>query len=116
MLGDAGANALGAMLGVAAAVNLPRAARVALLAGIMGLTAASEVVSFTAVIERTPALLWLDMLGRRPAGAGGPDEGAAAGGPGGAARPGRAARAWAALTLVPPASPGAGPTAGAVAP
>ena len=67
MLGDAGANALGAMLGAAAAASLPRAARVALLAGIIGLTAASEVVSFTAVIERTPALRRLDMLGRRPA-------------------------------------------------
>ena len=67
MLGDAGANALGAMLGAAAAASLPRPARAALLAGIIGLTAASEVVSFTAVIERTPALRWLDMLGRRPA-------------------------------------------------
>ena len=67
MLGDAGANALGAFLGVAAGANLPRPARVALLAGIAGLTAASEKVSFTAVIERTPALRWLDMLGRRPA-------------------------------------------------
>jgi UDP-GlcNAc:undecaprenyl-phosphate/decaprenyl-phosphate GlcNAc-1-phosphate transferase len=66
MLGDAGANALGALLGVAAAANLPRPARLALLAAIIGLTAASEVVSFTAVIERTPALRWLDMLGRRP--------------------------------------------------
>ena len=66
MLGDAGANALGALLGVAAAASLPRPARVALLAGIAGLTAASEKVSFTAVIERTPALRWLDMLGRRP--------------------------------------------------
>ena len=65
MLGDAGANALGAMLGAAATV-LPRPARVALLAGIAGLTAASEKVSFTKVIERTPALHWLDMLGRRP--------------------------------------------------
>jgi len=35
--------------------------------GIAGLTAASEKVSFTKVIARTPALNWLDMLGRRPA-------------------------------------------------
>jgi hypothetical protein len=66
MLGDAGANALGAMLGASAA-GLSRPARVALLAGIAGLTAASEKVSFTKVIARTPALNWLDMLGRRPA-------------------------------------------------
>ena len=65
MLGDCGANALGAMLGSAAA-GLPRPARVTLLAGITGLTAASEKVSFTKVIERTPALRWLDVLGRRP--------------------------------------------------
>jgi len=65
MLGDCGANALGAMLG-AAATSLPRPARIALLAGITGLTAASEKVSFTKVIERTPALRWLDLLGRRP--------------------------------------------------
>jgi UDP-GlcNAc:undecaprenyl-phosphate GlcNAc-1-phosphate transferase len=67
MLGDAGANALGAMLGCAAAGSLSRPARIALLAGIVALTAASEKVSFTKVIERTPALRWLDMLGRRPA-------------------------------------------------
>jgi UDP-GlcNAc:undecaprenyl-phosphate/decaprenyl-phosphate GlcNAc-1-phosphate transferase len=66
MLGDAGANALGAMLGVAAS-GLSRPARVTLLAGIAALTAASEKISFTAVIERTPALHRLDMLGRRPA-------------------------------------------------
>jgi hypothetical protein len=65
MLGDCGANALGAMLGAAAAASLPRSARIALLAGIAGLTAASEKVSFTKVIERTPALRWLDMLGRQ---------------------------------------------------
>jgi UDP-GlcNAc:undecaprenyl-phosphate/decaprenyl-phosphate GlcNAc-1-phosphate transferase len=65
MLGDCGANALGAMLGAAAA-GLPRPARIALLTGITGLTAASEKVSFTKVIERTPALHWLDALGRRP--------------------------------------------------
>jgi hypothetical protein len=66
MLGDAGANAIGAMLGVAA-TRLPRAARIAALAGVAGLTAASEVASFTRVIERTGPLRWLDMLGRRKA-------------------------------------------------
>jgi hypothetical protein len=53
------------MLGASAA-GLSRPTRLALLAGIAGLTAASEKVSFTKVIERTPALRWLDMLGRRP--------------------------------------------------
>ncbi len=66
MLGDAGANALGALLGATAA-GLSRPVRIAVLAGIAGLTAASEKVSFTKVIARTPALNWLDMLGRRPA-------------------------------------------------
>jgi UDP-GlcNAc:undecaprenyl-phosphate GlcNAc-1-phosphate transferase len=67
MLGDAGANALGAMLGAAAARTLPRPARAALLGGIVALTAASEKVSFTKVIAASPPLNWLDMLGRRPA-------------------------------------------------
>jgi UDP-GlcNAc:undecaprenyl-phosphate GlcNAc-1-phosphate transferase len=66
MLGDAGANALGAMLGTAAATSLSRPARLAALALVTGLTAASEVVSFTRVIERTGPLRRLDMLGRRP--------------------------------------------------
>ena len=67
MLGDAGANALGAMLGAAAAGSLSRRSRLAILAGVTALTATSEVVSFTKVIQRTPPLHWLDMLGRRPA-------------------------------------------------
>jgi hypothetical protein len=78
MLGDGGANALGAMLGTAAAVSLPRPARIVTLAAVVGLTAASEVVSFTKVIARTPALNWADMLGRRPAAALGPDPAAGA--------------------------------------
>jgi hypothetical protein len=67
MLGDAGANALGALLGVAAATTLSRRGQVAALATVVGLTAASEFVSFTQVIERTAPLRWLDQLGRRPA-------------------------------------------------
>ena len=66
MLGDAGANALGAMLGTAAARVLPRGARAGVLAGIVALTVVSEKVSFTKVIAATPPLNWLDMLGRRP--------------------------------------------------
>ena len=66
MLGDGGANALGAMLGAAAATSLPRPARIAALGVIVGLTAASEVVSFSEVIDRTPVLRWADRLGRRP--------------------------------------------------
>jgi UDP-GlcNAc:undecaprenyl-phosphate GlcNAc-1-phosphate transferase len=72
MLGDAGANALGAMLGAAAAGSLSRRSRLGLLTGVIALTAASEVVSFTKIIQRTPPLHWLDMLGRRPAHAAGP--------------------------------------------
>lgn len=66
MLGDSGANAIGAMLGVAAASSLSRPTRLGVLAGVVGLTAASEKISFTKVIARTRALNWLDMLGRRP--------------------------------------------------
>ncbi|MCW2860833.1 MAG: hypothetical protein JWP48_2541 [Actinoallomurus sp.] len=65
MLGDAGANALGALLGLSAA-HLPRPVRLGLLTGVAALNAASEVVSFTKVIQATPALRWLDQLGRRP--------------------------------------------------
>jgi hypothetical protein len=63
MLGDSGANGIGAMLGVAAA-SLPRRSRVLVLLGVAALTAASERVSFTKVIAQNPALNWLDMLGR----------------------------------------------------
>ena len=65
MLGDCGANALGALLGTALAAATNRIGRFGLLLAIAGLTAASEKVSFTAVIERTPVLRELDALGRR---------------------------------------------------
>ncbi len=66
MLGDCGANAAGALLGVTWAAGRSRPTRMLLLAGVTGLTLASERVSFTAVIESTPALRALDQLGRRP--------------------------------------------------
>jgi len=65
MLGDAGANALGALLGTAFTARAGTFGRLAALAGIVALTAASEKVSFTKVIERTPVLHRIDQLGRR---------------------------------------------------
>ncbi|GAB7052153.1 hypothetical protein [Catenuloplanes indicus] len=65
MLGDSGANALGALLGVAIAAKAGPVGRAVIFAGLAGLTAASERVSFTAVIQRTPGLRELDELGRR---------------------------------------------------
>jgi UDP-N-acetylmuramyl pentapeptide phosphotransferase/UDP-N-acetylglucosamine-1-phosphate transferase len=112
MLGDAGANALGALLGTAAAAGLSRRTRIAMLAGITGLTAASEVVSFTKVIQRTPPLHWLDMVGRRPAHAAhpGPGPGSASRGAGsanrGAGSASHHASAPCAATFAVPAQPG----------
>jgi len=66
MLGDTGANAVGALLGTALACHPSRAVRAgAALSGI-GLILASEKVSFSRVIADTPALAALDGLGRRP--------------------------------------------------
>ncbi|MGH3322488.1 MAG: hypothetical protein ACRDN9_20390 [Streptosporangiaceae bacterium] len=65
MLGDAGANALGAALGVAVSARLPTRGRLAAVGVLAGLTAASEVVSFTRVIEAVAPLRWADGLGRR---------------------------------------------------
>ncbi|GLW33252.1 hypothetical protein [Actinoplanes regularis] len=67
MLGDSGANALGALLGVAFTARTGTAGRLAALAAIASLTAASEKVSFTRVIQDTPWLRYLDEIGRRPA-------------------------------------------------
>ncbi|MGN9779446.1 hypothetical protein ACTMS0_27385 [Micromonospora sp. H33] len=65
MLGDSGANALGALLGVTLAARTGPVGRAGLLAVLAGLTAASEKVSFTQVIQHTPGLRELDALGRR---------------------------------------------------
>ena len=65
MLGDAGANSLGALIGLSAVTRMGIGGRAALFAAIAALTAASEKVSFTKVIAETPVLRELDALGRR---------------------------------------------------
>lgn len=64
MLGDTGANALGAALGLRSALTASRGRLICELALLAGLTLASEKVSFTRVIEATPGLRELDALGR----------------------------------------------------
>src|SRR5690606_33290431 len=68
MLGDAGSNALGALCGLAAVAATTQApGRWILLAALLAANAASEVVSFSEVIDSIRPLRWVDRLGsRRP--------------------------------------------------
>jgi hypothetical protein len=68
MLGDLGANTLGALIGVHLAAGSNATRRLAMLT-IGALTLASERVSFTKVIDSVPALRRLDELGRLPSAA-----------------------------------------------
>lgn len=64
MLGDTGANALGAALGTILAETSTAKQRAVVLSGLVGLTLLSEKVSFTSIIESTPGLREIDAFGR----------------------------------------------------
>ncbi|GAB3836838.1 hypothetical protein [Kribbella italica] len=66
MLGDCGANGLGAITGTALAASLPRPLKVLALGAVVALNLASEKVSFTKVIAGNPTLDKIDQWGRRP--------------------------------------------------
>jgi hypothetical protein len=66
MLGDCGANGLGAITGSALAASLPRPLKVLALGAVVALNLASEKVSFTKVIAGNPTLDKIDQWGRRP--------------------------------------------------
>lgn len=66
MLGDTGANALGAVLGAGLAHRLTGRTRWLTVAGVTAATLLSEKVSFTDLIARTSALRALDGWGRSP--------------------------------------------------
>lgn len=66
MLGDTGANALGAAIGFGIVLTASTGARVVVLVAVLALNLASEVVSFSAVIDRVPPLRGIDRLGRLP--------------------------------------------------
>ncbi len=65
MLGDTGANVLGAAVGLGAVLVLEHPATVVVLVVLALLNLASEWVSFSEVIDRTPPLRWFDRLGSR---------------------------------------------------
>ena len=66
MLGDAGSNALGAVLGLKSVDRLHGFSRWAAIGTLAGLNLLGERTSIGRVIERTPGLRELDGLGRRP--------------------------------------------------
>jgi Glycosyl transferase family 2 len=65
MLGDAGANALGALLGLNSVDRFTGRGRWLAIGALAGLTLLGERVSLGELIERTPVLRELDALGRR---------------------------------------------------
>lgn len=65
MLGDAGANALGAALGVATLLTVDPGGRDVTLAVLVALNLLAEAFSFSRFIARVPPLRALDELGRR---------------------------------------------------
>jgi UDP-GlcNAc:undecaprenyl-phosphate GlcNAc-1-phosphate transferase len=66
MLGDAGANVVGAALGIGVVLTSAPSIRNLVLAALILLNGASEKVSYSRLIDSTPLLRKLDRLGRRP--------------------------------------------------
>jgi hypothetical protein len=64
MLGDTGANLVGAVAGVWLLTTLGPGARLVALAAVGGLTIYGELRSISTTIESVPPLRWLDSLGR----------------------------------------------------
>ena len=63
MLGDAGSNVIGAVLGVGMVLSVTETQRWILLVVVLALNLSSEVVSFTKVIDSVGVLRRLDRLG-----------------------------------------------------
>jgi hypothetical protein len=64
MLGDTGANPVGAVLGLGVVLEVSTGTRVVVAIVLLALNLLSEVVSFSRVIERVPPLRAFDRLGR----------------------------------------------------
>jgi len=66
MIGDTGANVLGAAVGFGLVLATGATGQWIALAVLVAINAASEVVSFSRVIDRMPPLRWLDRFGTLP--------------------------------------------------
>lgn len=66
MLGDAGSNVLGAVIGLGVVVACGPGGRDVVLVAVTSLNVAGELVSFSRVIDAVPPLRALDRAGRRP--------------------------------------------------
>jgi len=66
MLGDAGANALGALLGWRSVERLSPRGRIGVVGALAALTTLGEIRSLGSLIESTPGLATVDRAGRRP--------------------------------------------------
>ena len=66
MLGDTGANVIGAALGLGVVLGTEESTRIATMLVLLALNVAAEMVSFSDVIDRVAPFRWFDRLGRRP--------------------------------------------------
>jgi UDP-GlcNAc:undecaprenyl-phosphate/decaprenyl-phosphate GlcNAc-1-phosphate transferase len=64
MLGDTGANVIGAVLGLAVVLGSRDSVRLTVMLVLLGANVAAELVSFSRVIDAVPPLRWFDRLGR----------------------------------------------------
>jgi UDP-N-acetylmuramyl pentapeptide phosphotransferase/UDP-N-acetylglucosamine-1-phosphate transferase len=66
MLGDTGANVVGAVLGLGVVLGRGETTRVTALVIVVVLTIVAEVSSFSRIIDRVRPLRWFDRLGCTP--------------------------------------------------
>jgi UDP-N-acetylmuramyl pentapeptide phosphotransferase/UDP-N-acetylglucosamine-1-phosphate transferase len=66
MLGDTGANVIGATLGLGVVLGLGSEGRTGVLIALIVLNVLAEVLSFSRVIERVPLLRAFDRVGQTP--------------------------------------------------
>jgi UDP-N-acetylmuramyl pentapeptide phosphotransferase/UDP-N-acetylglucosamine-1-phosphate transferase len=65
MLGDTGANVIGAVLGLAIVLGSRDSIRLGVMLALLAVNVAAELVSFSRVIDAVPPLRWFDRLGSR---------------------------------------------------